>query len=241
MILRLRYVAFAGLAAAMAVPASAVVVIDDFTQGATSLAVVGTTGWQESQQTTTNIPGLQRDVLLRVTSNPFQRNASFDIVPGQGMSFYASGPGVVGFVGLDYDGVDVEGSDGVQTAGPGANMDFTGQTAIRFNFAFVDLGTVIHMDAYTYAGTKQSSVNFTVGSGITSATLVDVPISGFSSVTGGGVDWSHVDRLVIDFNSNNAATDFALSNISAVPEPASMAALAIGAFGLIAKRRRNRK
>ena len=36
-------------------------------------------------------------------------------------------------------------------------MNFTGESAIRFNFAFVDLGTVIHMDAFTFAGSRYVS------------------------------------------------------------------------------------
>src|SRR4051812_7516134 len=103
-----RHFAVGALAVALTVPASATVIIDNFTQGATDLQFGGTVGAVESQQSAINVPGGQRDVLLKVTANPFQRNARFEIIPSQGMSFYASGPGLVGQVCLDYDGTETE-------------------------------------------------------------------------------------------------------------------------------------
>lgn len=236
--LNYRYLAVGALAAAFASSASATVLLDDFTQGATDLQIASGTGSVESQQSGINVPGGQRDVMLKVTSNPFNRLGRFEIVPTQGMSFYSSGPGLVGQVGLDYDGTETENlTDGQLTPGPGMNLNLTNENRFRFNFSFVDLATVLHIDAYTFGG-GSSSVDFNVASGITSSTLVDVPFASFNAVSGGGVNFGDVDRIVILFNNANAATDFALGSINAVPEPASMAALAIGAMGLLARRRR---
>jgi hypothetical protein len=150
---RIRSVVVSALFAALTVPASAIVVIDNFTQGAADLELGGSVGAVEAQQTIGNVPGGQRDVILRITSNPFQRTARFEIAPSQGMSFYSSGPGVVGGVGLDYDGIEVENlSDEQQTPGPGMNLNLSGENAFRFVFQFADLGVNVRVDAYTIGG-----------------------------------------------------------------------------------------
>jgi hypothetical protein len=239
MSLRLRIISVSVLAGALVIPASAVVVIDNFTQGATTLSIAGGVGSQESQQSVINAVGTQRDVLLSVTSNPFLRTATFEIVPAQGMAFYSSGPGVVGAVGLDYDGVDTENLiDGIQTAGPGLNLNLSAENAFRFAFTFADLGSTVRVDAYTFSG-GSSTGSAVVSSGISVPTNVDINFSAFTVLTAGGVNWADVDRLVFTFDGG-AARDFSLSNISAVPEPASMAALTIGALGLVARRRRRK-
>jgi hypothetical protein len=236
--LELRGFALFGLLASVTIPASAVMVIDDFTQGATNLTVEDPIGSAESQQGSINVLGSQRDVLLQVTNNPLASSANFRTVPGSGMCQYQSGPGVWGRVTLDYDGEDSEGSDGVLTAGPGMNLDLTGEVGFRLDFAFCDLGTSGRIDAYTYEGAKWSYGVFSLVN--TTPASVYVDLNEFSPVSGGGVDFAHLDRLVIRFDQWTASTDFAITGIatrSPVPEPASLSALALGAFGLVARRR----
>jgi hypothetical protein len=239
--LKLRYLALPAFAVALSVPASAVVVLDNFTAGATDLQIGTPTGSVESQQNVA-VTGGQRDVWLSVTSNPFQRTARYEIVPAQGMSFYSSGPGLVGQVCLDYDGIETENlTDNQQTAGPGLNLNLSGEDRLRFNFSFADQGVTVRVDTYTFGTTtRQSTGTFTVGSGVTAATNFDLTFASMSAVAGGGTTLTDVDRIVVCFTGSGAASDFALGSIQAVPEPASMAALAVGALGLVARKRRRK-
>ncbi len=215
--------------------ASAQIIIDDFSSGDTSMTVSGT-GFIEGQQFGTGIVGGQRDVLLDITSNTFNRQAQFDVVSGQGAAFLSTGPGVTSHVWLDYDGLDVEGSDGVLTPGSGLDFDFSGQNALKFNFLFADLGLNTEVEFFTYGG-GSSMGSFTVPENLTNPQEFTLNFNTFTSTSGSGVDWSNVDRIMVRFNPDQAATDFGIGRLSAVPEPGSMLALGAGLVALLRRRR----
>ncbi len=217
--------------------ASAQFIIDDFSSGDTNMTLNGT-GHLEGQQAGTGIVGGQRDVLLDISSNPFNRNAQFEVVSGQGASFLSNGPGVTSHVGLDYDGLDVEGQDGVLTAsGSGLNLNFSNLNALQFDFLFADLGLNTEVEFFTYGG-GSSMGQFMVPEDLTSPQQFTLNFNTFTSTSGSGVDFSDVDRIMVRFNADRAATDFGLARMSAVPEPGTMLAMGAGLAALLRKRRR---
>jgi|GEM_PF-991110 len=215
------------------------IVIDDFSSGATDISIVSGTGYLESQQNgASGIVGGQRDLLLEVLNNPYNRSAEFEVVPSQGASFLSNGAGLLSQVYLDYDGQDSEGNDGFQTAGSGLNLDLSGQNQLRFDFLFADLGLDVKVDFYTYDG-GMSTGRFSVMEDTFVPQIYTIDFSSFTAENGGsGVDFSDVDRIVVHFQPQNAATDFGLKSIQAVPEPTSMAAIGLGLVGLISRRRK---
>lgn len=230
-----RLISASALLGAITMGASASVLIDDFTTGAQDLQIVGGTGSLEGQASGGSILGSERDVLLNMSSNPFNRNMRFEAVPGQGMAFFSTGSGVIGALQLDYDGTDSEGNDGVQTASSGGlNQNFIGggDNAFSFRFEFSDSPVTVSITAETYGGGTSTS-SFVAGA---SNTAVDY-LQSFSSFSG-SADFSDIDRLVIRFTPMNQAPDFAISRIAAVPEPASMCAIAFGLAGIVARRRK---
>lgn len=232
--------ALATLALGAVLPASANVMIDDFTSGAQNMQISSGTSYLTAQAFG-NMSGGQRDVQIGMNENPFNRSMSFDVVPGQGMAFLASGSGVKGVLELEYDGIDTEGSNGL-TQGPGMNLDLSSQSAFQFDFAFSDTPVNIRVEAMSYhtgGPVSYSSANFTT----TSSSGASSYLLNFSSLgnnVNGGVNLHDVDRLLFTFNPTNGAPDFAIKSVQAVPEPTSMAAIGFGIIGL-ARRRRNKK
>lgn len=221
------------------------VMLDDFTQGGATLTVASGTGTIEGQQAAANVFGAERDVLLGVTANPFNQMVRFVITgaPGAGASFYNGDTGTVGFAQLDYDGIDVEGNNGAQSAGPGLNLNLSAETGFVFNFMSADSPVQVDIMAVTYGGTDQVSVgSFTTAANISSNTSYTFNFADLTLGSGSTqmFDTSNVDRLVFRFTPTNPSGDFALGSIQTVPEPASVAILLGGVVGLVRLRKRRK-
>ncbi len=229
------------------ISANAQFVFDNFMEGPDSLTVNTPTGFIEGQESGFLIAGQQRDVLLQALGQAFGQVSTFNVSGSatQGASFLNNGTGSNAFVQLDYDGFDVEGNNGVQTAGPN-ELNLNLSTSGQFNFAFLASDSPVKIDVTAYTGTTAFSTGTitTSPANFTTPTTFSIAFSSLTPGVGstGAFNSADLDRLVVRFTPVNAGGDFALSSISAspVPEPASFAAVGIGLIGLT-RRRRNRK
>lgn len=220
--------------ATLAVAGSAhAIVIDDFTTGSFSQDL--TTGsWVGSQAG--SMLGGERDAGFVVLDNPQSVNVHMEA--GSGFYVGAGGSQAMAEFGLDYDGA---GDEIDNTApfeyGPGlTGFGLSASESVRISFLANDQDLTVNVFALSGQGTGTSSSTTIVAGGQTSPFDVDFSFASFT----GNADLSNIDRLVIVFDTSPSG-DFALSQVSTVPEPASMAILGLGALGLIRRRRAAKK
>lgn len=220
------------VAACLALPALAqpVVVIDDFSSGFFNITANSGTPIVEAVRAGGMIGG-ERDALLQWMAGPQSIRAEV----ANGVHFLNSDSQTSGTLFLQYDGFDgeIEG-DLTQTDGTALAADLSGENRLQYSFDFVDDGF----------GGADLNVATTIVSSAGTATVVTavdegmniVMFQNFSSFT--GVDFSDVDRIEVELRGATSS-DFTLNDISAVPEPASLAVLAM-AGGLLMRQKRRR-
>jgi len=115
---------------------------------------------------------------------------------------------------------------------PGLGKDYTATQALKLNFLFLDR----EMTIKTYAestksgfGTKTGTETLTIGP---SDTPFSVTFQNFNTL----IDWDSVTIFTFRLDPIQAG-DFQLGSIEAVPEPSSMAALALGGLVLLKRRK----
>lgn len=204
------------------------VMIDDFTSGSDN-ATIFTGSLVEFQGG--SMVGGERDVEMRIFNNPQQQPMDYFI--GNGLEITSNGFGIDSRFTLQYDGRGDETYGGTSlNAGPGISpaLDLSGQNRFRVNFVGNDLAVKVNAIVIG-GGTSTASINVPSNGG-----SQDIMFSSFS----GGANFGALTSITFQFEPVTSG-DFALSSIEAVPEPASMVALALGASALIARRRRASK
>lgn len=195
------------------------ILIDDFTTGPDSQSVKsGTNFFQENG----SMLGGDRVIQLEVIDNPLNVSLAVDI--SNGFNSISEGPKLTSQPGVGW-GYTAPSQNTYGTFD--LNADFSGQDHFALSFdnnEHAMSGTVLINDTYN------QSANFNVTDS-QNPFEVDVNFAAFS----GSVDWSHVHQIAVVF-SDPAANDFTMTKVEAVPEPASMAALAIGAAALLRRR-----
>ena len=205
-------------------------VIDNFDAGRQISEVHGTTGSASSTGTassSTDIIGLEREILLTVTANQNARNASTGV--DGGLFSVSNDPGVESTTVVTWDGVGSAGLGGIDlTSGLASNAFILNVTNNENVLAEISV-------------TDTSSNTSTLAS--TALTLGD-NLFFFTSFTG-SADFESVDSIHLKL-TGPAAFDLAFDSFDAgtqgVPEPSSFALLAVGfavvGFGVFRKRRK---
>lgn len=115
------------------------------------------------------------------------------------------------------------------------NLNFSSFDRIRLNVLSNDQPTSIRVGVGNNTnGFRFQTINLAGGPALVPQT-VDFLFTGF---TGGSFNFGDVDRIEIVIDTT-ASGDFVLDSVEAVPEPASMIALGLGAAALVARRKRN--
>ncbi len=201
------------------------IVIDDFSTGEYHKSI---TELESHQPQAGSMLGGYRATQMQVISNTFGLELSTDIVGGAYTLSAQSGVDGTGRVGYGFTDVG-----GVVVA-QNLNANLSADSAFKLNFLSSDLpGT------YTIAVRSSNGINgdYVSYTGNFEGNSVNTPFSKtieFSQFA--GMNFSDVDQILVTIDSGLSG-DVSLSSIETVPEPASMAILAVaGAF--IARRRK---
>ena len=209
--------------------------IDNFNTGASSVTTNSTTPQAYTSAVAAGVPGGTR-YLGQNYNGPVSRNAAATVDAFNG-AFNVSTPfGAETITALAYGNITAPVTGGnapdwfIDTTKP--NLGVGGDTLrLNFNgneqklFVTVFLNSELGLTSYakTISGNQFTpfSVDITAGDLVGSAP---------------GTTFNNFDSLLIRFGSTNSG-DFELGSVEAVPEPASIAALAVGAVALLRRRK----
>ncbi len=214
-----------------ATASAADVLIDNFSDGSSTLTAIMPGTPDSSTETGTGIIGTEREALLEVDTNSFiasnVAHATLAIAPGENLNF-ANDPGVASTLTLTYDGVGMMGLGGVDATDGGMN------DLLQVSVVFVDL-------AFTFEFT------LTDGSGSTATVSVVDPSTGDVNIALSdfvGVDLTDIEEIVWVIESPLAG-DIVVDTLrfTVIPEPSSilMGLTAIGTLSGLAFIRRRRR
>ncbi len=210
--------------------ANAQVIIDDFSVPYTKTIVSGSNVDAMSGAVLSG----ERDVEMRVVSNPFGQDYDLRITGSQ-LAVISTGFGVLSTLKLQYDGNgDEAGNTGVNklltNSGASASGILAGNNNIQVRFLGNDqqltVSAVLRKDGGIIGQIDKVRA---AAAGIGSESFI------FTSAQA-----AQADSLTFVISSDRSG-DYAIEGIEAVPEPATMTAIAAGLAALAARRRRNSK
>lgn len=209
---------------------SASLLIDDFHDGPYT-STLTTPGSSATDVTNATCLGGDRATRWMVQSNPL--GTPLFLSTGSGFQVVDSGTLADNWARTAY-GFKMVGN--TLTIDP-MNFDLTPYSAFKINFISNDLNNNVKVYVGTQVG---NTVNMSTLSQVAAGGNVNTPFSmifNFANFTG-SANFADADAISFEFD-NSPSGDWAISSIEAVPEPASMVALGLGAAALI-RRRRNK-
>ncbi|HRK21645.1 MAG TPA: PEP-CTERM sorting domain-containing protein [Fimbriimonadaceae bacterium] len=214
------------LGAALVTPAMSVsFVVDDFTSGVPHSASVVGNGTATSR-TTGSMFGGSRLILAADFDSAYGLRSSIDALPG--IAAISNDVGNSGQFWLAYlsTGALVNGF----TYSPATDTDLSGISKFEFDVLSSDKGFTLNVWLIGDGVSQWSKAFGPIGAPAT----IDVSVS---DAVSSGADMSKIDAFYFEFLTERDG-DLALTEIRAVPEPASLAALSLGAVALLRRRRK---
>ncbi|MBS1724210.1 MAG: hypothetical protein JSS66_14805 [Armatimonadetes bacterium] len=209
------------LFAALAGVGARAALIDDFSVSYFNSVQTGT--WVDFQSGTM-LSG-ERDVMFDVLSNPLGQFSDFD-VDGLGHAIFSNGFGTSSNISLQYDGINDEAAN----TGPGKTLT-NGGTGNALLSGFNDTLRVAFLDNdHDVMVTAVARLNGNVIGSNSATRFANSGIGNLDIAMNPNV-LASADSLTFVFNGTSSS-DYAISKIESVPEPASMtlAALLLGAI-----------
>jgi hypothetical protein len=204
-----------------AVPASALVVIDDFSSGAVAQSI--TSGSLLDFQNGT-MSGGDRGLKMEVTSNAF--SLSYQVNTVTGTFNVSSQAGVDGYTQIGYGYFNNAGAFAFQDL----NLDLSGEDRFEMDILSHDQPVSVTMSLRSAGATQMITKNLP-------GNMVNTPMTltyNFSEWT--TINFADIDQILVEFNTQ-VSGDLTIDSIEAVPEPATMTLLA-GALALAARRKK---
>jgi hypothetical protein len=197
--------------------------VDDFTTGAYTSAYINA-GNEFANTSASGVPGGSRYTNLVVQSSVNGEDARVRVATSQGTFAVSNGPGVNSTVRLGYGFSSA-------AAAPGSNplgLNLSTAPIIKINFRSNDLAQPVKASLYLANNTVLTRTVNAASSSSTFSTSLDFSADAASL--------GSVSAIVLDFDPSTDG-DFAITNVSTVPEPASMAALGLGVAAMLRRRR----
>ncbi len=207
--------------------ANATLLIDDFTDGAYDSGYVQ---GRVVNTTAASVLGGTRSTIVDVLNNPLDEDAKIKVqtTVEDGIFTHATGPGLLSVAALGY-GVQ---KNGLYFDYLDNNWNLAATPKIQIEFIANDLPLLVRTflcKSDGVGGLASYDLESQTVNPVGSSTWVTFDFTGATLL-------GQVDSIEFDFY-NEAGGDFAIGGIQAVPEPASIALLAIGIASLARRRR----